>query len=379
MVAIEKPKTLSELLQFIGQLRHEEGTMRFLLICFNLGRTPSTVGALWKACLLIGAASGWFVAHMLFTQGHAAFNTSSDGVIWGMPVAVYEFFSLSSSGLIFIASFPLVFGIKAFYPIAKRCIWLAIIALIAGLSVLAMELGHPFRMLWVIPTGLQFRSPMFWMGTFYSVYLALLLIKFYLLSREDWDSGFSRFISVVSFVATILASGTSGLVFGSMVMRPMWYGAFTPIYFMLTAALSGVAAIAVASHMAYGYDRNQMPPSLRQLVGGVAWPTFFATLIGMVLVLMLARFGVGLWSNLNGLEGFDAMARSPLFYLEVGGGLVLPFILMILPATRCQTGVQMTAASLVLAAVLAGRYEFIVGGQIVPALKGLWINPLTDL
>ena len=376
MIAIKEPKDFAEVFKYLVALWREEGTLNFLRICFNLGREPSAPGRWWKFCLITGALSGGFVLYMLFTVGHSSFNTSSDGVNWGLAISTYVFFALTSSGLTFIASMPMVFGFKEFYPIAKRCIWLAIITLIAGFTVLALELGHPFRMLWAMPTGMQVLSPMFWMGVFYLIDLILLFVKFYLLWQDDWDSALSRFVGAASFVAVVLASGMLGLVFGSMVMRPMWYGSFTSIYFMLTAALSGAAAIIVTTYMAYDFKPEKMPAGLREMAGGDALPKVFATLIGITIVMVVTRFWTGLWSNLDGLEGFHVLVRSPLFHIELWVGLVLPFVMMLSPGLQRRMVPQMTAAFLVLGALFVNRYEFIVGGQLVPMFKGNWTNSL---
>ena len=39
---------------------------------------------------------------------------------------------------------------------------------------------------------------------------------------------------------------------------------------------------------------------------------------------------------------------------------------------------QMAAAFLVLGAMFINRYEFIVGGQLVPMFKGTWVASLTE-
>jgi molybdopterin-containing oxidoreductase family membrane subunit len=376
MIEIREPKNFREVLQYLLNLWRLEGTLGFLMTCFNLGHERTPARPWWQLCIVTGLASGLFSLYMLFDTGHSAFNTSSDGVNWGMAISTYVFFALTSSGLTMIASLPMVFGFKQFYPVAKRCIWLAIITLIAGFTVLALELGHPFRMLWTMPSGLQIASPMFWMGVFYSIDLVFLFVKFYLLWQNDWDSPLSRQVAIGSFVSVILASGTLGLVFGSMAMRPMWYGSFTAIYFMLTAALCGAAAVVVTTYMAYDFERRKMPPQLRQLAEGDELPRLFATLIGIALIAILTRFWTGLWSNLDGLEGFRTLVRNPLFHLEVWVGLALPFIMMLMPSLYRSVRNQMAAAFLVLGAMFINRYEFIIGGQIVPMFKGTWVNSL---
>lgn len=372
-----EPRNFAEVARYLFNLWRREGALQFLRLSLTLGREKSVAGEMWKYGLVIGLLSFAFVAFMLLTEGGAAFNTSSDGINWGLAVSVYVFFALTSSGLTFIASLSMVFGFRHFYPIAKRCIWLAIITLAAAFTVLALELGHPFRMLWAMPSGFQYLSPMFWMGVFYLIDLVLLLIKFDRLWRDDWDSPLSYGVAAASFVAVVLASGMLGLVFGSMVMRPMWYGSFTSAFFMFSAALSGISAIVMATYLAYGFDRNRMPEPLRSMASADALPKVFATLIGIVMFALAVRMWTGLWSNLDGLEGFHELIRSPWFHVEVWAGLALPFVLMLAPTLRREPRWQIAAAALVLFGMFIHHYEFLVTGQAMPMFKGAWASGLT--
>lgn len=376
MIDNREPKSFGEVFSLLADIYRKEGAATFFRLCLSLGRTPSAAGRWWRGSVIVTAASLLFVLYQLVFVGHAAFNTSSDGVNWGMAISTYVFFALTSSGLTMLASLATVFGFKQFYPIAKRCIFLSIITLVSGFAVLALELGHPFRMLLAIPTGMQVMSPMFWMGVFYTIDLVLLIIKFYLLWQDDWDSDLSHFVGGASFVAVILASGMLGLVFGSLTMRPMWYGSFTSIYFMLSAAMCGAAAIVVTSYMAYDFNRDAMPAHLKEMASGADLPKIFATLIGIVLVMFLTRFWVGLWSNLDGMDGFHALVKTPLFHIELWLGLVLPFWMMMSRSMQTRMRPQMVAAFLVLGAMFINRYEFVIGGQLVPMFKGTWANSL---
>jgi len=371
------PRNFTEVFAQFGALWRQEGVVGFTRVVLNLGRHRTWTGTLWQLSLVTLVGSLGFVFYMLFKEGHAAFNTSSDGVNWGSAISTYVFFALTSSGLSFIAAMPMVFGFRQFYPIAKRCVWLAIITLIAGFSVLALDLGHPFRMLWAMPTGFQVQSPMFWMGVFYSIDLVLLFVEFYLLWQNDWTSRLSHLVSTAAFVAVILASGMLGLVFGSMAMRPMWYGSGTPVFFIVSAALSGAAAIVMSTYLAYGFNPNNMPGHLREMATGDQLPKVCATFIGIVLVAILTRMWVGMWSNLDGLEGFHVIARSPLFQFEIWVCLALPFVMMILPAMQRKPKWQVTAAALVLLGMFIERYLFLISGQNVPMFKGTWMEAVT--
>jgi molybdopterin-containing oxidoreductase family membrane subunit len=355
------PKTVPEAIRGVAGLFHE----------------THITATIWKLSVLGLALSLGFVFYQLMTIGHAAFNTSSDGVTWGSAIAVYAFFALTSSGLSFIAALSTVFGFDDFIPVAKRCIWLAIVALISAFSVLSLELGHPFRMIWAMPTGMQYHSPMFWMGVFYAIDLLLLLVKFYLMWKQDWHSRFSHFIGIAGFVAVILASGMLGLVFGSMAMRPMWFGSGTSLFFMISAAVSGAAALVVTVHLAYGLKVASMPPALHALAHGNALPKVFATLIGLTLVFLLTRLWVGLWTNLDGMEGFVYLLHSPWFHIEVWVCLALPFAMLLMPSLQNNPRAQLVAALLVQIGMFIERQVFILSGQNVPMFKGTWASMVT--
>ncbi len=359
MNAIKEPASIGDAARMVGALTGER----------------TATGNLWKIGLALAVLSFGYILYMLVSTGHSAFNTSSDGVNWGIAISTYVFFALASSGLTFVASLALVFGVKAFYPIAKRCIWLSIISLVAGFSVLALELGHPFRLLWAVPAGMQFHSPMFWMGTLYGLDLVLLLGKFELMRRGDWDSGLSRLLGNLGFIVAILASGMLGAIFGSMAMRPMWFGGLSPVYFMLTAAVCGAALFTLGAHMVYGFDRGAMPERLREVLAGDAFPKVFAALIGVALVMIVARFFTGGWGNADGMEGFAELATSWKYNAVFWIGLVLPFLMMMRPS-RGGAASQIAASSLVRAAMFADRYVFLVSGQAEPMFKGTWATSL---
>lgn len=335
--------------------------------------TQSTASnsALLTAGVVSLVVSLGIVLFKLVGEGHAAFNTTSDGVSWGLPVAVYVFFVLTSTGLTFVASLAMVFGIKDFYPIAKRCVWLAVATLLAGFASLAFELGHPFRMLWAIPTALQIKAPMNWMGTFYTLYLIFLLLKFRKMHADDWGSTASRNLGIASLIAVVIAHSTLGLVFGMMAMRPFWYGGLIPGYFLATALLSGLAFAMLFTHIAYRSGSGPVPAPVRALLTG-SMPKVFALALAIVLLFSVTRTVTGLWSNAEGLQAYQWMIGAPWFWIEMGA-LVVAFVILLTPGMRSAVGAQVLASLLVIVALFIGRYEYMIGGQIVPLFKGSWV------
>lgn len=300
----------------------------------------------------------------LMTGGHASFNSGSDGVTWGLPVVNYVYFALTSTGLTLVASLALTFGNKAFYPIAKRCVFLSLITLVAGFASLALELGHPFRMLFAVPLNFQVNSPLNWMGVFYAVFLVLGVLKFMKLHANDWDSDTSKKVGLAALVTECLAGGMLGMAFGAMAMRPMWYGTLVPLYFLLTAACTGGAFALLMTYLTYGSE-SAMPEKVRALVQGPL-PAALAAVLGFTILVMGYQTVIGLWSNADGMQVWDHIVSTPWFWIEAGA-LLAAFYLLVSRSSL------MVAALLIIVGLFINRYEFVIGGQLVPLFKGSWV------
>ncbi|KIM00419.1 Molybdopterin Oxidoreductase Membrane Subunit [Paramagnetospirillum magnetotacticum MS-1] len=337
-----------------------------LLGLIDFGKKPDGVTILMMLGGAILAGVGLaYVLLQLVLNGHSAFNTSSN-VAWGAPIAFYLFFLLTSSGLSVIASLDTVFGLKVFYPVAKRCMWLSITTLVAGFSILALEIGHPFRMIWAIPMGMQFHSPMWWMGVFYSIDLVLLCVKFYLMHTGEWHTKRAHYVSIASFTICILAPGTLGLVFGMMAMRPAWYSPVMPMYFILTGFATATAFILFITSL---YEHEDKQAEVKRLYTSVLPRLFFVSLLAVIAM----RFGqiiTGLWSNYEGMEAHWHALRSPLFHVEIWLGFVLPALLMASESRRQYRPFQALAALLFGVGIFFARLELLIVGQVVPLFKG---------
>lgn len=308
----------------------------------------------------------------LGSHGHAAFNTSSVGMMWGLPIVTYDYFVLTSTGLTMVACLSLAFGVREFDPIARRLLWLALASLAGGVVALMLELGHPLRSLVAIPFNFQTTSPLFWKVLFISAYAVLLLIS---LARGA-SAAPSRALGLALFAAALGVTLIAGSVFGMMAMRPMWFGGEVPIFFLAEAVTGGLAFAILGVYLAYGGQRG-MPEGVRAVMTG-SLPRLFALMIAMTIGFVVMRTITGLWSNLDGLQVWDVIVASPLYHIHLWIGLVLPLAMMLLPGPRKDGTMQLLAALLVAAALFVGRYEFVVSGQMVPLFKGSWVPSLID-
>ena len=92
--------------------------------------------------LLVVALAGGAAVLTALVKGHHVMGTTSE-MPWGVLIATYVFFVVSSTGLCLVSSLGHVFGFKVFEPIAKKAIFLALVTLVVGFSVIAAELERP--------------------------------------------------------------------------------------------------------------------------------------------------------------------------------------------------------------------------------------------
>jgi Ni/Fe-hydrogenase subunit HybB-like protein len=337
----------------------------------NFRRRPSNRAI---ALMILGVISlgigGPYVLYRLWLEGHAAFNTSSD-IAWGAPIAFYLFFLLTSSGMSILASLDTVFGLRIFHPVAKRMVFLSICCLIAGFSILALEIGRPFRMLWALPFSFQIRSPMWWMGVFYSADLLLLIVKFWLLHRSRWHDRLTHWVSIASFGVSVAAPGTLGLVFGMMAMRQAWFSPIMPMYFILIGFTSGIAFLLFFASILPHHLTGDLTNAMKRLFRETLPRLFFVALLAVIGM----RFGqiiTNLWSNYEGMDAHWLSHSSPFFQTEIAVGLILPTVLMAFDRLRQRPLVQAIGGLAYMIGMFTGRLEFLMNGQKVPLFKGSW-------
>jgi Ni/Fe-hydrogenase subunit HybB-like protein len=340
----------------------------------DIARDRGLAGTVMLAALIGLVLSAGFVVYNLMQTGHAAFNTNSVGIVWGLPIIIYDYFLLTSAGLTMVASIGLVFRVGAFEPIARRCLWLALAGLIGGVAVLFLELGYPLRALYAVPLSLQFASPLFWKVLLVGAYTAVLLLLLFTMDTTRREASIPGAARPLGLVAALLAGAitlVAGSVYGMMAMRPFWFGGEIPVTFLIESVMGAFAFTIFFTYFAYGFNPSRMPVRIRELFAG-SLGTWFAVTIALHFLFHGGRAVTGLWSNAEGMQVWGHMVASPWFHLALWGGIALPFVLMAVGALRRNAMIQIVASLLVMVALLVSRYEFIIGGQMVTLFKGSW-------
>lgn len=321
---------------------------------------------IWLGLIGLAILAGLAGAVQLFTKGHYLFNTN-DVLLWSLPLGVYIFLALTSSGLTILASLPLVFEIKKYEPVAKRLVFLAIATLLGGFVAIGLELGNVFHMIYIMLSP-NLSSPIWWMGAIYSVELVILILKLWRLHTGDWHSGFSKALGIVGFLAAIVAPLMIGSVFGLTESRVTYFGPVMSIYCLLMAVLSGTALCLFYNLVLASLGGNGMSETKKIICDD--FTRIFSFSLGTVIVFTLVKIAIEantvVPDFLNYRKYAQAFGGIGHFNTEVIVGLFIPFILMAIPSIRTVNASRIVASGLTLAGTLAMHMEILLAGQSRP-------------
>lgn len=341
------------------------------------GRTRTvgegTLFRLWIALLGVGLLVGLYGAVRLLLEGTVVLGIDSQ-LPWGILISTYEFFLLLSAGIMIgVVSIALVFGVTRFEPLVKRGVVLALATLAAGLFTIAIGLGRPERPAIQVLVSPNLSSPMWWVIVFAGAFGVALVVLLYLFERGGAESRrLTAAVGVVGLLAGVAVAVGAGSIFGFAETRPYYGGPLAPVYFVLTAVLSGVAAMGFVVVAEYKARAKEMSPELRELV-----TRYIGTSLGVLLGVTLLTVAVKAIYGLTATSESTAMAYehmlfgsfAPLYWgLGILVGLVVPLFLVLYPGTRTLDDV-MIASGMALVGLFVTRYEFVVGGQVVALVQ----------
>ena len=326
--------------------------------------------------MFIGIAAG---IHALFIAG----SRHAYGTYREIPVAIlistYIFFVVASTGLCLVSSLGHLFGVRDLMPIAKRSIYLAILSILAGFLVIGLEIENPFRMVIYNILSPNFSSNIWWMGTLYGFALVFLTIEFIFLMKEEKHKK-AIIVCLLGVITEVAANTNLGGVFAMMHGRSYWYGPYLPMYFLLSALITGCAFIIFFFVLSHWINRKAIDkPTEKALeyVGKLA--------ILLIMILMIFTVWKMLTTSVGGPSGIEAMGATlsgPYAFnfwgIEVLGGLIIPFFLLLISRARNIT-IMFLASAIMIFCIFFMRLDLVVVGQIVPLYLELGVSEYSKL
>lgn len=306
----------------------------------------------------------------LMSQGGRAFNQGS-ALAWGLPVVTYAFLALGSFAVAIVNMLGVLTRQPGLCRLVRRNLMLSLGLSVGAVAALALELGHPLRSIWAIPLNMQVRSPLLWMGAFWALYIISMLAALFWLRNDDNHLESRQGLALLILITALGGLFTQGLVYGMMAMRPVWFGSSTPLYFLIAALPLGLALMSLFTQISYGFRRDAMSADVRKLIGELL-PKYLLVAMTVYTLTWIARVTTGLWTMQDGHHVvFEHMLGSSLFWFEAIVGIALPLLLLLLLRTH-SVGVSLLTAITIIIGLFIARYEFVIGGQLVPLFKGTW-------
>jgi len=267
------------------------------------------------AMLLLGI--GNYLIH-----SHHAYNVTREHP-WGLLIAVYIFFVVSSTGFCIVGSLGDVFGFKDFTMISKRAIFGSIVTIMAGFTVIAFEIGHPVTMLIynVLTPGTT--SAIWWMGTLYGLYLTFMIIEFYFLLNDDMKK--AKIFGLTGLLVGLAAHSNLGGVFGFLNARTISNGVYYPTYFILTAFITGIYLSFIVMGFRYKLNFND---KTKKLLEGLA--KIQGLLISILIFFMTWKLLTDMYGGMpNRAEVAHHIIHTAPFWTEVILAMIIPLLVIL--------------------------------------------------
>lgn len=320
----------------------------------------------WFSILGIAILIGLYTTFKLFTEGHVLFN-SNDVVIWSLPLGIYLFLALTSSGLTLLAGIYMVLNFKEYEPLVKRLVFLAIATLCGAFVSIGLELGSVFHMIYILFSP-NLSSPIWWMGFIYSLELVVLIVKFWRIHVDDLHSVLSRALGIISFILALAAPLMIGAVFGITEARATYFGPVMSIYCLLGAFLGGVALFLLYSMVLQKINGAFIPKEHEEVYKKIS--NLFVFAIGLVVLFTLLRAIMSSATTIPDFVYYDKFKHSlgmwPGLHIEIIFGLYLPFLLALIPTVRHSKVGRTITSALVLVGLLCMYMESLIVGQSHP-------------
>ncbi len=327
------------------------------------GRNYSPLMAVLALLTVTGVS---FAIHALFVGHDHVFGTSRE-VPWGILITPYVFFACLSTGICIISSLGQVFNIKPFVPIVNRTVFLAIIAMAAGLMSIGLEIENPWNMAiygFLSPNPL---SNIWWKSSIYTLFLLFMCLNFmFLLMKRDGVARIMAFGALVAITCGNLNMNSDMAILGA---RGFWAENYMPLFFLIVSTLSAACFVVVLLWLSSWLQKRNIEEKVRGSVGAI-YKLTMVLVIGALCFAVMKALGGFSEKFTDNPEAMQMLVRGDFalnFWLgEIVLAGVLPIILLYLSKGGKNIGLFALAGFCALIGISITFYDLIIVGQLIP-------------
>ena len=313
-----------------------------------------TTFSVWKIIAAILVAAGLYSTYVRFFYGLGASTNLGDRVPWGIWIGFDVLCGVGlAAGGFTLAAIVYIFNIKRFEPIIRPTILTAFLGYILVTVGLMFDLGRPLQ-IWHAIIMWNPRSVMFevaWCVMLYSTVLALefspVVLEKFKLTRTI---KVIKRISIPLIILGVLLSTLHQSSLGSLYLivpeklYPLWYSAYMPIFFYVSAIAAGCGMIIFESFLSSRAFKRGLELNLLNEIARIC-------------MVMLAVYATMKIVDLSDRKMFSLLTiprlETYMYWLEVIVGVVVPFVLLSRKKVRTNpTGLFISATMVVLGFII---------------------------
>ena len=241
-------------------------------------------------------------------------------------------------------------GKREFLPLAKFSGLVVLFLWAVAPILLLLDIGQPLRF-WHLFVYFDPRSPLAWGTLILSAYPFLASLYLYHLFREDLER--ARHWGFIGLPVALGSHAFAGFVLSFAQARILWSFSLTPVFFLLTAGLSGLALTVIYDAARYYLFLRRSPGAqarervIFRHLGEALYLLIFANL-GLILF-YLVKVGISpdLFQHVLTLTTAGKIGPAD-FFLPLVLGLIAPLALLIIPPTARRPWAQSLASGCIL-------------------------------
>jgi Ni/Fe-hydrogenase subunit HybB-like protein len=321
---------------------------------------------------------------------------------WSVLIVLYPYITGLVAGAFILASLERVFRVEAVKPTYRLALLTALAFLLDAPLPLQLHLGHPERSpeMYFTPHS---TSAMAMFGYVYLWYLmAVLVFEIWLDYRRDIvlmsqnskgllrviykimtlgsnnisprslhiDERVGWIVTLIGIPSAFLLHGYVGFIFGSLKSNPWWSSPLTPVVFIFSAMVSGIAAVMLL-YMVLTKLRGRAIDM--RCVDAVAMYMFYIFIIDFSLEMLDLVHRI--YEANESFRSLDFMVHTRLYFsqivLQIFIGTLIPLTLLFITqvaksslSVAVRKSFYTISGVLILISVFAMRWNVVIGGQL---------------
>jgi Ni/Fe-hydrogenase subunit HybB-like protein len=334
---------------------------------------------LWIAFLMLLLGAGLVAYGIVLVKGLSVTNLS-DLVPWGLWITIDLSAIALSAGAFTLCAVVYLLGLKKYEPVARTATFIGLIGYSMALLTLLLDIGRPDRF-WHAIVYWNTHSLLWEVSMCLTLYLCVLLLETApLIGRTDWMQArfpwlsnkmmhihhFAPILALLGLGLSMLHQSSLGATYGVLIARPIWYKPSLSVLFMFSAIVGGPALTVLITKLSGKLTpRAKVDDTLLEKITlFIGW-----ALVGYIYFRFWDAFSMTYTYEPGKTEALGMLTSGPLAFNFLVGemllGAVVPAVLLLVPRFRKSWTAQVIALMLIVAGVVAFRWDVNMSGLLV--------------